>query len=248
MAVLPDLKILFYVGWDMHLYRLAGTFFDPTFLGMIIVFGILISINRFIEVKKRFYIPIIIFLLVSLAFTYTRACFLALSAGLFILAVMKKKFKALLGVTLGLLLLMLILPTSGNLSNKLTRTFSIDARLQNYKEAITIIKKYPVFGVGYNNYCIARNKYIGEETFSSHACSGSDSSLILVVATTGVVGLMIFFGMIYQISKTKLNSKTITIILPPLIAIFVHSLFSNSLFYPFVMGYYFILLATGVKE
>lgn len=248
MAILPDLKILFYIGWDMHLYRLAGAFFDPTFLGIIIVFGILTSINQFIEVKKRLYIPIIIFLLVSLAFTYARACFLALLAGLVVLGFLKRKFKILLGVFIGLVALILILPTSGNLSNKLTRTFSIDARFQNYKEAMIIIKEYPVFGVGYNNFCVARNLYIGEEPFSSHACSGSDSSLLLLLATTGIVGLMVFVGMIYQIGKVKLDNKIILLILPSMAAILVHSLFSNSLFYPWVMGYFFILLAMGVKE
>ncbi len=248
MVVLPDLKILFYIGWDMHLFRLAGTFFDPTFLGLIIVFGLLISINRYFEVKKKFYIAIILFLLISLAFTYTRACFLAFLGGLTVLAYVKKKLKVFIGLLVGLALMLFLLPTSGNLSNKLTRTFSIDARLQNYKEAENIIEKYPLFGVGYNNFCVARNIYIGEEEYSSHACSGSDSSLLLVLGTTGIVGLMVFIGMII---KTRLFIKKDSygvLLTAILVSVFTHSLFSNSLFYPFTLGYIAIILATSLKE
>ena len=37
----PDLRNLYYAGWDPHLYRMFGTFFDPNFMGAIIVLFIL---------------------------------------------------------------------------------------------------------------------------------------------------------------------------------------------------------------
>ena len=248
MAVLPDLKILFYIGWDMHLFRLAGTFFDPTFLGLIIVFGLLVSISRYTEVKKKFYIAIIIFLLISLAFTYTRACFLAFFAGGAIMAFMKKKIRGFIGILIGLVALILVLPTSGNLSNKLTRTFSIEARFQNYKEAMTIIKKHPLMGVGYNNFCVARNLYIGEEEFASHACSGADSSLLLILGTTGIVGLMVFAGMIFKIKLFIKNDNYGVLLIAAFASVIIHSLFSNSMFYPLTLGYIVILLGTALKD
>lgn len=248
MAVLPDLKILYYIGWDMHLFRLAGTFFDPTFLGLIIVFGLITSMYRYIEVKKTSYIPLILFLLISLAFTYARACYLAFVAGVLVLAIIKKKIKWVFVTIVGLAFIALLLPTSGNLSNKLTRTFSISARFQNYSEALTIFKKYPVFGVGYNNFCVAKNLYIGEEEFSSHACSGADSSLLLILATTGIVGLLVFAGTFIKIAPLISKNRYGVIFISCVAAVFIHSLFSNSLFYPLILGFLIVLLGTSLKE
>ena len=186
--------------------------------------------------------------MISLAFTYTRACFLAFFAGIAVLAFLKKKFKGLLGILIGLIAIILILPTAGNLSNKLTRTFSINARFLNYKEAITIFKKHPLTGVGYNNFCIARNMYIGEEDFSSHACSGSDSSLLLILGTTGIVGLMVFIGMILKIEPFLKRDGYGILLSAALVSVAIHSLFSNSMFYPFILGYIAILLGTALKD
>jgi hypothetical protein len=69
----PDIKPFFVWGWDMHLFRLVGTFLDPTFLGLIIVFGLMLSITRFIDKRGWKNGLVTIFLLVSLAFTYSRA-------------------------------------------------------------------------------------------------------------------------------------------------------------------------------
>ncbi|KKR58370.1 MAG: hypothetical protein UU02_C0006G0001, partial [Candidatus Woesebacteria bacterium GW2011_GWA1_40_43] len=56
LFVFPDIKPFFVYGWDMHLFRLVGTFLDPTFLGLIIVFGLLLSINRFIDSREKKYL------------------------------------------------------------------------------------------------------------------------------------------------------------------------------------------------
>lgn len=244
----PDLKPLHYIGWDMHLYRLAGTFLDPTYLGLIIVFGLILSINRLIDSNKRRYLFLIFFLLISLAFTYSRASFLAFISGVFVLAVAKKKINKIIIFIVGLIVIAFLLPTAKNQSIKLTRTFSIDARLQNYKEALTVFQKFPAFGVGYNNFCVARNAFIEEESFSSHACSGSDSSLLLILATTGIIGLMIFGGNIFYLLRSLKDGHNLQIAFASFAALFTHSLFSNSLFYPWVMGYLIILLAATIKK
>ena len=80
---LPDVRFLKNFGWDDHLYRMVGTFFDPTYLALIILLGIIIAVYK--KHNKIFY-----FLLISLAFTYSRSTYLAL--GLFLLY--KKKFLA----------------------------------------------------------------------------------------------------------------------------------------------------------
>jgi O-antigen ligase len=246
--VLPDLKPLYYIGWDMHLYRLAGTFLDPTFLGLVIVFGLSISLINLFDTGKKIYYPIIIFLLLSLAFTYARAAYLAFFASLFVVGVYKGKLKKILGLIFVLIILVLILPTAKNKSIELTRTFSIEARIVNYREAIEVFRHEPIFGVGYNNMCVARNMFIGEEPFSSHACSGSDSSLLLILATMGVTGMLIFVLGLYKIFDSVRVSSYGIYAVSCLTGLLVHSLFSNSLFFPWIMGYIGAVLAVSVKN
>ena len=42
-----DLTALKYLGWDDHLLRMVGTFLDPTYLGLILVLGIIIASEKF---------------------------------------------------------------------------------------------------------------------------------------------------------------------------------------------------------
>ena len=246
--MIPDIKALFVYGWDIHLFRLIGTFLDPAFLGLIIVFGLLISIFRTVQKKNINNIGTIIFLLLSLAFTYSRASYLALFAGLLVIAWYNKFVKWAVIFILVFTALLFLLPTSRNHSIELLRSFSALARIDNYKTTLLIFAKSPVFGVGYNNMCIAYQKFIGIQPFSSHACSGSDSSLLMVLTTTGVIGFIIFANMIYKIGISLKNNSRFKMLTSCFAALLVHSLFSNSLFYPWIFGYMIILLAVSVTD
>lgn len=239
----PDIKPFFVWGWDMHLFRLVGTFLDPTFLGLIIVFGLILSIHRFIDSWNWKNGLVTLFLLISLAFTYSRASYLAFAAGILSIIFFQKKFKKLIFLVVGLGLIAFILPTSRNHSIELFRTFSAIARIENYQTTLKIFSKSPVFGIGYDNMCIAYQKYIGAQDFSSHACSGSDSSILFVLATTGVVGIIIFVFSIFKIIKILPRNRNFLILVSSFFALIIHSLFSNSMFYPWIMGWMVILLA-----
>jgi O-antigen ligase len=238
-----DMKPFFVWGWDMHLFRLVGTFLDPTFLGLIIVFGLILSIYQCIDnwnLKNGF---ITLFLLVSLAFTYSRASYLAFAAAVLFVAYERKMFKKLALIVVLLATLVFILPTSKNHSIELFRSFSALARIDNYKTTIQIFLKSPVFGIGYNNMCLAFNSFVGYQPFSSHACSGSDSSILFVLATTGVVGIIVLIhGLLSTLNRIK-HSNYFQLITATFIALIVHSFFGNSMFYPWIMGWIFILLA-----
>jgi O-antigen ligase len=247
-ALIPDIKALFVYGWDMHLFRLVGTFLDPTFLGLIIVFGLVLSIYRFIDTRNKKLLIVIAFLLISLAFTYSRASYLAFFAAALLIGYREKLIKKILLIILGMIVAIFLLPTAKNHSIELFRSFSVLARFDNYKNTLHIFSKSPIFGVGYDNMCIAYQKYIGIQDFSSHACSGSDSSLLFILATTGIVGLMIFLSVVFKISKAVVKSNEGKVFIASLLALFVHSIFSNSIFFPWIMGYMFILLAVSVKE
>lgn len=235
---IPDIKPFFTWGWDEHLYRLVGTFLDPTFLGLILVFGIFISLAN-----KKWLTAI--FMIISLAFTYSRASYLALLVGLPFVLTFKRNAKQLVIVVCALIILVATLPTTKNHSIEIFRTFSAIARVENYKTTLNIFSKSPIFGVGYNNMCIAYQKYIGPQSFSSHACSGSDSSLLFVLATTGILGIFSFSAMIFEILKNIYKDK---LLVAMSVAIGVHSVFSNSLFYPWVLGFFMLMLATTLSN
>lgn len=239
--LIPDLKPFFTWGWDEHLFRLVGTFLDPTFLGLIITFGLFIAIDR----KKWFST---FFLLISLAFTYSRASYLAFLMGVIFLAIFKKMYKEVAITLFGLILLIFILPTARNHSVELFRSFSAIARIENYGETLIIFAKSPVFGVGYNNLCLARNKFIGPMSFSSHACSGSDSSLLFFLATMGVTGFFVFIYNATLVSGFVKKGGTSLILKASVVALLVHSLFSNSMFYLWILGYLIILLGVNLGD
>ena len=245
---IPDIKPFFVYGWDMHLFRLVGTFLDPTFLGLIIVFGLLLSIYLWTKEKSKGKALTIGFLLVSLAFTYSRASYLAFVAGILLYIYFDKRFKKLLLLVLTLIIGAFLLPTARNHSIELFRTFSSLARIQNYKNTLQVFGKSPVFGIGFNNMCLANNEFVAVQSFESHACSGSDSSLLMVLATTGITGLIVFLSAIIKIIKLLFKKPGFEIIYSCFLALFVHSLFSNSLFYPWVMGYLAVLPATFLKD
>lgn len=226
----PDLTSLKYLGWDDHLYRLVGTFLDPGFTSLIIVFGGILSF-----VKKKYLL--LGFFTVTLAFTYSRAGYLALVVSLFLASLIFKKFKAFVITLAFFLVVVLLLPKPAGEGVNLARTYSISSRINNYKETFEIFRKSPVFGVGFNNICLARKIYLKEENLSSHSCSGSDSSLLLILATTGILGFIVFVSTFTRILLTLKKGFYTKVFLVVLSAVFVHSFFVNSLFYPWVMGY-----------
>jgi hypothetical protein len=238
----PDMRAFLVWGWDEHLFRLVGTFMDPTYTALIIIFGVLLSVWKYIKTQKKQILLITIFLILSVAFTYTRAAYLALTLGLMTIAFFIKKVWPLLLIGL-LIIIILFLPRPEGEGIKLERTFSIKARFSNYIETFQIINKEPLLGVGFNNFCLAREKYLKDQNINSHACSGSDSSLLLIFATSGVFGLIAFFSAVKELLKTVTGSNLRPVFYACLLALLGHSLFANSLFYPWVLGFMAIFTA-----
>lgn len=222
----PDLTALKYLGWDDHLLRMVGTFLDPTFLGLILVLGIILAFKLNLKL-------ILYFLLFSLAFTYSRASYLV--AGLFLL--LKKQNLALAFF----ILVVLFLPKNIGEGTNLARTVSGNSKLYNYQETIEIIKKTPVFGVGFNNICKAKEIYLNDLNINSHGCNGADSSILFLIATTGIVGLILFVSFLTRIPNSQY-------LIYSLGAVLVHSLFVNSLFYPHIMFWIFALIGSETKS
>ncbi|MFH1561417.1 MAG: O-antigen ligase family protein [Patescibacteria group bacterium] len=205
---LPDARHLKLFGWDDHYFRLIGTILDPNYLAIIIVLGFGLELAR----RKQSLVRIV-FLLLSLGLTYSRAGWLSLGVLILGWALAKRKLiKPIFYLSLGLLVFYFIPKPIGEGGN-LLRTASVNARLVNYQQSWQVIKDHPVWGVGFNNYPL-----------SSQGNNKADNSLLLVWATTGIVGLVVFLLWWFQLKPTWLFAP-----------ILFHSMFNNTLFYPWVL-------------
>jgi len=230
--LMPNLTSLKYLGWDDHFYRLVGTFLDPAFIGIILVLGIILSLwKRYLYVSG--------FMTLVLAFTYSRASWVALLLGLLVLASKKIYQKHTVVIAILLLLLIPFLPNPGGEGVNLKRVNSVEQKLVNYKESLSIIKVSPVFGVGLNNICDIKATMRLNSTHNS--CSGLDNSFLFIVATTGVIGGILFLDFANKIYITT-DTKHKILFCSSLMAILFHSFFTLTLFYPWVMGWLAILI------
>jgi len=244
----PDMRAFSFWGWDDHLFRMVGTFFDPTFTAILLVFGVIICLAKYQKTKKVIYVVGLLPIILALYFTYSRAGYLALIFGILVYLIIKKKLKISLFIIPLFVFGLFFLPHSGGEGTNLRRMFSIEARIENYKQTTKIFLENPVFGVGYNNICWAKQNYLGIFDTNSHACSGSDSGILFLLATTGLVGFIIFSMFCYMLIRTTRFDFYGMIFISCLSSLFVHSQLSNSIFYPWVMGIIVFLASLAVKE
>lgn len=247
--VYPDVRPFTVWEWDDHLFRLVSTFLDPGFAGIILVLGFLLSLAKFLKSKRKYLIFLMGAFLTSIALTYSRASYVSLFFGTGLVLLLTRKIKKIFILLAIFLTIILLIPSWGSEGVRLLRTKSIFARVESYKEAITLFSKSPLFGVGYNNLCIAKERFLGQPAnYSSHSCSGVESGLLLTLATSGVIGFLSFLTMLVKIVKAITKDIFGNLFTASLLAVITHSLFVNSLFYPWVMGYLAVLLSLSLKE
>lgn len=259
----PNLRNLYYLGWDEHLYRMFSSFLDPNFLGEFLVLNF-IFVSAFImkyfktnNLKLFLYLMLDSVILIAIILTYSRSALIMLVVSVF-------SFFMLTGIKKIYIFVFLILLTSiiflsprafKTEGTNLLRSTSSSARLASAKEAIYIFEKNPIIGVGFDAYRYAQIRY-GFQTDQikqvSHAGSGTDSSLLFVLATTGIIGLAAYLFMWFRILKCQYqkilgmdkNSKVMGLIfILSAAGLFFGSIFINSLFYPSIMEWIWIVAA-----
>jgi O-antigen ligase len=256
----PNLRNLYYLGWDEHLYRLFSSFLDPNFAGAFFAIYFLFAIiftSGFL--KKRNWVRFLtvgvvaLLALCALYLTYSRSALimLAVSVVVYLYLINKKKF--ILLILLLVFSLIFILPKSFQTEGtNFLRAASSEARVQTAKEALTIIQKNPLYGVGFNAYRYARNLQglNGPNWEVSHGAAGTDNSFLFVLATTGIVGLVAFLWLIYKMFRlgiTNLKKSNFSIVLfSVIVGLIFNSLFVNSFFYVLILEWIWIL--SGLTE
>jgi len=251
----PDLRNLAYLGWDPHYERLFGTLLDPNFTGIILVVTLLSLLGW--EEKRQFLwlkLSCIIVTLAALVLTYSRSSLIALVAGLVMWGILTGK-KLAVGILIGsVILALLLLPDSGEGRN-LLRTVSSYARIGNAERAVGLIREKPILGHGFNilRFVSTQRSWIDESSAPSRSGGGLDTSILFVGATTGIAGMVVYGYMVVSLLRLGLRAvahKKLHFIgavyVSSILAIIVHSLFINSLFYPWVMVW--VWMGTGAVE
>lgn len=245
----PDLRNLSYLGWDPHYQRLFSTLFDPNFTGLLLGLSIILGIGlmRIYKSLRPIIFGILLTEVWALVLTYSRSAYLAFLIGLLPLFLRFKK--PVVTIFLAAIIFFVFLPKGGSEGTKIERVSTITSRLANASEAFTIAQTSPLFGVGFNAYGFVRLGELENTSSPSHAQAGADNSFLFIFATTGLLGLAAFLFLVAKIFRTfffrKQGSQGLVsqIVIATVLAIFVHAFFVNSLFYPWVMLWMWMLLA-----
>ncbi len=89
----PDLRNLMYLGWDPHYYRLFSTLLDPNYMGLLLVFTLLMGFGIFTKKHSVWIIAGQLVTFVALLLTYSRSSFLALGAAIVVWTLIRKNWK-----------------------------------------------------------------------------------------------------------------------------------------------------------
>lgn len=258
----PQIANLAYLGWDVHYGRLVGTFFDPGFTGLIFVLGFFLLLASSVKKNVKFLGLALFFL--CLLLTYSRSSYLAFVFGLGIYSFYTKNIKLFVAISSIFLLGIFLIPKPVGEGGNLRRTASSLARFGDWQQSLKIWQEHPILGVGFNAYRFAKEKYgflppnrsQVQSELINHALSGADNSFLFILATTGILGLLsylnIWWKIMQKIAFTCSIIKNITafkaVSLASFSALYLHTFFQNSLFYPFILEWMWILLAMTVKK
>jgi hypothetical protein len=272
-AFLPDFALLVYpearpfLDWDPQGHRLVSTFLDPNFAGMLLVAALLIQGGR-LAFGVRVAPWKVALLSLAVALTLSRSSVAALMAGGAVILAVRAPSKKLLGVggalAVGALLSMPLWLPFAQAFNKLALDDPSGLhRVVQWGWAITVLQDHPVVGVGFNTYGFVHARY----TFSTPAPAtfGLDGGLLFIAVMTGVVGVLLFLGVLWFLFRTSVRAWRRTELSPELRgialgagalvpAVVVHSLFANTLLYVPVLhvlwilwGCAFVLAAPGAS-
>jgi hypothetical protein len=240
-------------GWDVQGHRLVSTLLDPNFAGALIAIGLLVLLARMSHgVQAALWKPVLLF--AALVLTISRSAVLAFLAGVVIILFLRGLSKRLLKI--GGLLLVLMLPFVPLILDFAIRfgRFSLEGsaalRVLSWLRALKIFADNPILGIGFNTYGFVQRSYGYSPVFG--ADFALDGGLLFIAVMTGLIGVSLYSGMLLlvlvrcrRISKDAsrsaderglaLGAAAVTV------AMVVHSVFLNSLLFPFLMETLWVL-------
>ncbi len=236
----PDLRNLFYLGWDPHLYRAFGLFLDTSTFAALIGTSILYLLIDFrnIYLGRNFKIVILVLLSILALLTYARGFYIAILVTVAYFLFKQKLFRWMIVLMLIFIIGLYLLPKKFGEGVNLQRTFSINSRAVNYKEGLKIWETSPLIGIGYNRLSYAKEKFRQNQnnSFGDHSLASLNSSFLIILSTAGAVGLGLFILLLFKLTQLGPLAKYLTVFLS------LYSLSDNILLQSFVLMFFLLLL------
>jgi O-antigen ligase len=254
---LPGFAQLIYpdMGWDEQGRRLVSTLLDPNFAGGLVMIGLLVELARMAagaEVPP--WKPAV--LAIALLLTLSRSSVLAFVVGCLLILAVRGPSRRVLRLAGGFVVLSLpfapLLLGFARNYNKLIFDASALGRLESWLRGVTVFADNPVLGVGFNTYGFVQRAYGWD--FGGMARFGLDGGLLFIAVMTGLVGLALYLGVvgtvlarcrrIWRDRARSAEDRGLAIgVAAATVATLAHSVFVNSLLFPFIMEVLWVLWA-----
>ena len=242
LAVWPTIPVSMVVshGFDPHSGRLFALWFDPNIAAILLTLTAIVtwSLASADRGWRRPWPYLGLLQLGAIFLTDSRSGWLSLAVALAYLAYRLNR-RWLLLLLAGVIMVPIL---SVGAANRLAGVLRLDdttvARLVSWQTGWSVVQQSPIIGVGYNYFKPAAvaggdlRLYYGQINL---AANGSDSSLLTIWATTGLIGLLVFVWAVIGAGWRRRDATSQAV----LIGILINSLFINSL----LLGPVWFLLA-----
>jgi len=201
LVLYPDLSSLQTYGWDPHINRLVSTTLDPNFTGGLLTVFISICVSMFLYYRNAKYALFSLFFSIALLLTFSRSSYFAYAVSMFFISMVKSPKIILVPIILFVISFTLVSTVRIRIIRALTIDETAMSRIESWHNALVIIRDQPIFGIGFNNYRNAQRHYgfLSENDLDGgHSGAGTDSSFLLVLATTGLFGFALFLACFHQ--------------------------------------------------
>lgn len=234
--------------------RINSVFFNANYYAMMIEFFVCITFCKILKIKdikvnyKKFcyYLAVIAINLFMLLLTACRTAWPALAAGVLVILIIDKQYKACLAIMAGVILACVYFVFN---PSKFPRVDNIIAyfgtRQGIWDVAIANIKTHPLFGEGPMTYWHIYKAYNGHPTEHAH------SIYLDPLLCFGIIGILTILPFIienikrlYRLWKTQIDKTLVALIISFTVMIFVHGMLDYTIFFV-QTGFLYLLIASS---
>lgn len=248
-------------GFDPHRGRLTSTFLDPNFLGAYLSLNLGLVIYKLYRGGSQRWWVVISLLLAAILLTLSRSAYLLVVISSILIVIFARKqihqVKSWLIPACLLILLAAVMVLNPVFSDRISGAVRLDKssreRIESWGKGLAIAQVNLITGVGFNNIRAISDNLNLVKTYSpegGHSGAGIDSSLLLVLASTGIVGLIIYLTFWVRCLTQLWSQKDLhsLVVASLIVGLLVNSQFINSLFFPSLMVWYFLMLGVTVEK
>ncbi len=262
LRVFPDFSSMVPNGWDPHIGRLLSTWYDPNFLSgffaMLICVGLTVALSRSFMAARWWWLAIMLLSLATV-FTFSRSGYVALVAGVGFVTLWRSRLLLVLGICMAAATVAFVPRVQERVIGIRSVDETAQLRIVSWQNAGQVIADHPWFGVGYNSYRFVQAEYGFVKDAREHSASGSDSSILTTWVTMGIIGLLAFVWLGWAMaadiwdawrdrSRSWMGRSVALGVFAAGIALFVHSQFVNSFYYPHMLQAWWLLYAIAVTK